>query len=395
MASMAFPAYSTGSLDPRVAANINPTYAPGSPQALMMGANGPIQNPWTGEMGYQNPGQNVSASQSGAPPQPMYGVQPGGSSFAGGQSPFAMGSQPNAQGPAGAFNVPNNLFGQQGFMPSGFSGYNANNANLNQPSPGMGFSQMHNNIMSPGGNFAQVQNPFMSMMGQGYGNSPYPQQGNGLNPNTIDPSMISSQVAAGYGPGAAVSTQPAWNAMVQSQNYNLQQGSDQLAEQFNNGGGLFSNAYGGAQGQYWEQAKLGQNAQLTQGQLQAMLAAQGIQGNAASQVSSQGLQSNEAMLNYQNQLNNQGMQSASGMGNLYDANLMAGLQLSGQQLGAYQNQATAGYQNWYSAQPYNNPFLQMASGAANQYPNQQFSPGWLTSLLGGIGSAAGGIGNLY
>lgn len=313
-----------------------------------------------------------------APPQPVYGSVASGSPFAGGPSPFAMGAQPNAQGPAGAFNVPNNLLGQQGFMPQGFSGYNANNANLNQP---------QNGIMM--GSFGS-QNPYSSMMQQ----SPYIQQGNGLNPSTIDPSTISSQVAAGQGPGAAVDTTPAWNAMVQAQNYNVQQGSDQLAEQFNNGGGLFSNAYGSAQGQYLSNAKVQQNSQLTQGQLQSMLAAQGIQSSAASQVSSQGLQSNEAMLNYQNQLNSLGLQSATGMGNLYDANLTTGGQLSSQQLSAYQNQDTAAYQNWYSAQPYNNPYLQMATGAESQYPAQESVQGWLSSLLGGTGSLLGGIGSL-
>lgn len=341
------------------------------------------------------------------------------SPFVGGQNPFAMGSQPNAQGPSGAFNVPNNLFGQQGFMPQGFSGYNANNANLNQPQNGVMMGSfgsqspympaMHGTAMPMGGmqnpymvpmqgtampmgGSQQPQNPYGSMMQQ---QNPYMQQGNGLNPNTIDPSMISSQVAAGQGPGAAVDTTPAWQAMVQAQNYNVQQGSDQLAEEFNNGGGLFSNAYGSAQGQYLSNAKVQQNSQLTQGQLQSMLAAQGIQSNAASQVSAQGLQSNEAMLNYQNQLNGLGLQSATGMGNLYDTNLLAGGQLSGQQLGAYQNQDTAAYQNWYSAQPYNNPYLQMATGAVNQYPAQQQIQGWLSSLLGGTGSLLGGIGSLY
>jgi hypothetical protein len=314
------------------------------------------------------------------------------------QQGFSMMNLPSQLG--GQMNVPSNLFGGGSmssngvFTPtSGFPGYNANGANAP-----MAMSSGSGAVSDAGSDAPQMpqgtppwmlssqgsqQPPWMS---QGGGQTPPwmsqmmmpgSQQGNGLNPNTMSPSSILGQIAAGQGPGAAVSTLPAWQAGVAAQQYNIQQGADNLAEQFNNAGGLFSNAYGSAAGQYQTQATLGENAQLSQSMLQAQEAAQGIQAGAAGQYSSQGLQANEALM--QNQL----------------ASLGLGSQLGGQQYSTQQNTDTANYMNWLNSQPYSNPYLSMAYGASTTYPPQTYQPGWMTSLLSAGGQAAQGAGTLY
>jgi hypothetical protein len=283
-------------------------------------------------------------------------------------------NQSSAQGPMGSFNVPNNLFGQQGFMPTGFSGYNANNANiLQQPQNTLGPQMAGQYAMGYGQpqNGPSQFNPYSMMMGggqQGYGMPQqqsygggypgYQQPGNGFNPSQLNPSSIEGQIASGQGAGAAVNTLPAWQQGVQAQQYNIQQGADNLAEQFNNAGGLFSNAYGSAAGQYQTQATLGENAQLSQSQLQALESAQGYQNQAATQYSSQGLQAQMGLMQDQLGVAGLGMQSATGLGNLYNTN------------------------------------LENSANIANLYPQQQYTPGWLTSMMSGLGGMAQGAGSI-
>jgi hypothetical protein len=248
-------------------------------------------------------------------------------------------------------------------------------------------------------------------------------------------------IAQGGGAGAPISQLPAWASMVGAQNWNVQQGADQLAEQFNNGGGLFSTAYGSAQGQYQNQARLGQNAQLLQAQTQAMQQANQNQYGASGQLSQQGYgalgqlsnqgfgaaqlgsqlsanaantaagisanaagqqfsaQNNASLAEMQRQLQLQqmGMQGAGLQGNLYNQNLNTGMGLGNQQLLANQNQLTGAYQNWYMSQPQNNPLLSMMYAGATGYPQLQqstYNPGALGSLLGGLGGLAGGAASL-
>lgn len=215
-------------------------------------------------------------------------------------------------------------------------------------------------------------------------------------------------IAGGGGAGMPVNQMPAWQSMVNAQNYNIQTGADQLAEQFNGMGGLFGTAYGSAQGQYQQQARVGQNAQLTQAQMQAMQQAQQNQLTASQQLSGQQfggaqqasqLGTQAALAQMQNQLGwgNLGLQGALGMGQLSNQNQLTGNQLANSQMLANQNQLTAAYQNWYMSQPQNNPLLSMMYAGATGYPQLQqstYQPGALGSLLGGLGGLAGGIGGL-
>jgi hypothetical protein len=294
------------------------------------------------------------------------------------QQGFSMMNLPSQL--SGQQNVPSNIFSGGNTSPM-FGGYNANNANANvspfsnftpQGAQPQGYpsanAQMPPWLSQGGGGTQPWMNQMMQggspQMSSGYG-IPGSQQGNGLNPSSINPGSILQQVAAGQGPGAAVSTLPAWQQGVQAQQYNIQQGADNLAEQFNNAGGLFSNAYGSAAGQYQTQATLGENAQLSQSMLQAQEQAQGIQAGAAMQLPGLQLQS-----------------------------LGLGSELGGQQYSTQQNTDTANYTNWLNSQPYSNPYLSMAYGASTTYPPQTYQPGWLTSLLGGAGMAASGAGSI-
>lgn len=290
----------------------------------------------------------------------------------------------------GQQNIPQ-LFGLQGANPApSFGGYNASIAN-SSPSWMGGLLGAGGTLTSP-------------ILGTGY--QP-PSQLN--NPNNLGGNLgYLNSIASGQGAGAPVSQVPAWQQMVQAQQYNIQQGADQLAEQFNNGGGLFSTAYGNAAGQYQQQARLGENAQLTAAQTQALQAANQNQLTAAQQLSSQGYgaantaaqlgtQSSLAQLQNQLGLQNLAVQAGSNLGTLGLENLTAGNTLGNSQLLAQQNQLTAQYQNWYNQQPQNNPLISlMYSGIAN-YPElaqPTYNPGSLGSILGGLGGLAGGAGTL-
>lgn len=238
---------------------------------------------------------------------------------------------PNAgmtQNMGGAANVTGGVQSMLRSGSQGFGGFNANNANMSSPWMTNGANQYSGGAMSPNG--------YNMNNGQSAG-------------------ALLAGNAMGYGAGAAVDSTPAWNAMVGAQQQNLQTGADQLAEQFNNGGGLFSSAYGNAQGQYQSNARAQQNAQLTQGQLQSQLGAQQVQANAANQLSG-------------NQL-----------------------QLGQQQYNALQNTDTANYQNWFAQQAQNNPLLSMMYSQANAYAPSPFqTQGWLAPVMAGVKQAAAG-----
>lgn len=298
-------------------------------------------------------------------------------------------------GGGGGLNIPQ-LFAGGG--PAGFGGYNAGMAN------------------QPGGQ----QPPWMSQM---IG----PNQALGMLPGQMG---YLSNIAGGQGAGSPIDQMPAWQSMVQAQQRNINQGANQLAEQFNNGGGLFSTAYGGAASDYQTQARLGQNAMLTQASTQAMQQANQNQFGAAQQLSGQGYgalgqlanqgygasmlsaqmggqaamnQANNSanatmnMWNGQNQAAMQGlgygMQAGLGMGNLYNQNQGMGMQLGQQQYNTQQNPLTAAYNQWLYNQPQNNPYISMMYSGATGYPqliNPTQTQGSLGGILAGAGAAAMG-----
>lgn len=279
-----------------------------------------------------------------------------------GYNPYA--GMPSSLG--GAANLAGGSNGPTGKM--GYGGFNANNANMNSP------WQSAMMAGSGGGSFMPSGNQFSP---NGYNMA----NGNGAG------AMLGA-TAMGYGAGAPVSAQPAWQSMVDAQQQNIQAGSDQLAEQFNKGGGLFSTAYGDAQGQYKSNAAAQQNAQLSQAQLSSMLAAQGIQSGAQGQLAQQQL----GMGNLQLGAGNLNLQGALGMNNMWNNNLQLGGQLGQQQLGAQQSADTAQYQNWFAQQSYNNPLLSMLYSQMNSYkPAPTQTQGWLAPVLSGVGAAAGGL----
>lgn len=335
----------------------------------------------------------------------------------------------SAMSMGGAQNLPNMYGGGN----QGFQGVNASMANQN-PS-------WMNGMMTGG---QSGQNMYGAPVYQGAGQNPY----TNFNLSTMSPNQALGQqssqmgylqdIASGQGAGQAVNQTPAWNAMVGAQQYNIQQGADSLAEQFNNGGGLFSTAYGNAAGQYQQQATLGQNAQLTAattaaqqqamqnqmgaagqlssqgygalGQLSnqgynaasqmssqqygAAQQAAGYQYGAASQNSSQGATAGLAGINQQLQLQQMGLTGGYQQGMLGQSNLQTGNTLGNSQLTANQNQLTGAYQNWYNSQPQNSPLLSMMYSGATGYPQMTqstYNPGSLGSLLGGLGGLAGGL----
>lgn len=73
--------------------------------------------------------------------------------------------------------------------------------------------------------------------------------------------------------GDPISQTPAWQAMIQAENQNIKTGEADLKEQFASMGDLSSSASADAMSQYLQQTVLGQNAQLTQAQAQALEAA--------------------------------------------------------------------------------------------------------------------------
>lgn len=314
---------------------------------------------------------------------------------------------PQAPSIGGNQNVPN-LFGTgvNGGGPAGFGGYNAGMAN-SVPS-WMGGMLSGNNGNAYGSPVGDPSNPY-----SGY-NLTGMSANQGLGQQSSQMGYLQA-IAGGQGAGAPVNQQPAWQSMIDAQNYNIHQGGDALAEQFNNGGGLFSTAYGGAQGLYQEQARVGQNAQLTAAQTQAMQAANQNQMGAAQQLSSQGYGamgqlSNQAfqggLAQMQNQTNLQGLQlqglgldsqNAYQQGQLGQQNLQTGNTLGNSQLLANQNQLTSAYQNWYNSQPQNNPLLSMMYAGATGYPQMTqptYNPGMLGSMMQGLGGMAGGAGSL-
>lgn len=401
-----------GSVDSSWNPNLSGTLQAAS-QNLMGGGNAAVNGVQNATSGWATPAMgNLStygaAGPGGSASSNMgQGIANGNSlsflsPYMGGQSadnPTLMPShQGTPMGSGGAGNVPSGAMNPYAGM-QGFGGMNAGLANQ----PGAG--NMYNQQMSPS-----------SALGSLSGNMGY------LN-----------NIAAGGGAGAPVNQTPAWQSMVNAQQQNITTGADQLKESMNSGGGLFSSAYGSAAGLYQDQARLGQNAQLTQASTAAMQQANQNQLGASQQLSSQGygalgslygggLSSAQlgAQLGSQNAINSannsaqatnnmystesaaslygvgQGMSGLGAAGNMSIQNSLAGGQLGGQQAGLQQNQLTSNFNNWYMQQAQNNPLLSQLYGQMNSTPaqtQQTYVPGALGSILGLGGTLAGGIGS--
>jgi hypothetical protein len=159
--------------------------------------------------------------------------------------------------------------------------------------------------------------------------------------------------------GDPISQMPAWQAMIGSEQQNIQQNAAQLKEQFGSMGALSSSNAADAMSQFFQQTALGQNAQLTQATATA-------QENAANRM----LQTGEF-----------GIGTESGVGQL------------AQQL---DTQAISTLMQQYEMNlPQFNPMLNLESSFATTYPGVYTKQGGVGSaLLGSAGSLMSGASEL-
>lgn len=146
---------------------------------------------------------------------------------------------------------------------------------------------------------------------------------------------------------------PAWQAMLQAEQQNIQKNEAQLQEHFSAAGNLVGSPYGTAEAQYQSQTAADQNAQLTQAQQQAQEQAKGRM------LTADQLQSGLA----------QYIQSLD--------------QASIDRL----------YQEFQRVSPQNNPLLQSQMAAATTFP-PTIAKKQGGGLAGLVGTLAGGLGNL-
>jgi len=253
--------------------------------------------------------------------------------------------------------------------------------------------------------------------------------------------------------GYATNATPAWQAMVDAQQRQLERNFADLTEGFNVSGNRFSSVFGDAATDYWTQAGKDQNALLGQMTLAAQEAARQRELQAAGQLSGQGFgagqqlsaQNFESLMNQMNQragltsqmfgastnaaqqlLQNamQGAQSlygtenqaamaevarqlqllgvnldtAQGLDQTWMQNLATGLGIGQSQYSIQQDQLQRLYNEWLRTQPEYNPLLPYQYSAATGYPPTafpQYQPPMLPSLLGGLGGILGGLGGLF
>lgn len=284
-------------------------------------------------------------------------------------------------------------------------------------------------------------------------------QGGGIGTSSADAFLADSTNDLGYlrgiasNAGYATDSTPAWQAMIDAQQRNIERNAANIGEQFNVSGNRFSSVFGDAMTDYYTQTGLDQNAllgQMTlasqeaarQRELQAagQLGSQGFQG--ASQLSNQGFQaqmnsSNQAYGTAQNMFNasqNAAQQllanSMTGAQGLYGTenaaamaeaqrqqallqlylgtasnvdqnwgqNLLVGGQLGMQQYGIGQDQINQLYNEFLRTQPESNPLLPYLFSGATGYPPTaypQFTPNYTSSLMGGLGGLMGMLGPLF
>lgn len=242
--------------------------------------------------------------------------------------------------------------------------------------------------------------------------------------------------------GQAINQMPAWQAMVDAQQRNMDRRYADLMESFNVSGNRVSTPFGQAAVDFQTQAGLDQNALLSQMTAQALEQAMGRQYGAAntlgqmanqgiSQLSGQDFQNDMWQMNHlynlasqmyggsvqgANALNSQAMQAANqlygtetgagqneiqrqmallqlGLGGANDLsrlwmqNLGLGSALGQQQYGIGQNEIDRIYQEWLRSRAYNSPLLPYMYSAATNYPVSaypQYQQSQWPSLLGGL-----------
>lgn len=253
--------------------------------------------------------------------------------------------------------------------------------------------------------------------------------------------------------GYATDSTPAWQAMIDAQQRNIDRTAANLGEQFNVSGNRFSSVFGDAMTDYYSQTGLDQNALLAQMTLASQEAARGRELQAAGQLGSQGFQgasqlsnqgfqalmnsSNQAYGTAQNMFNasqNAAQQllansmtgaqalygtenaaamaeaqrqqallqlylgTASNVDQNWGQNLLVGGQLGMQQYGISQDQIDRLYNEFLRTQPEANPLLPYLFSAGSGYPPvsyPQFTPNYTSSLLGGLGGLMGMLGPLF
>ena len=165
-------------------------------------------------------------------------------------------------------------------------------------------------------------------------------------------SFQSGNMASMANTGNPIDQTPAWNAMVQSMQQNIQRNQANLKEQFNVGGNLAGSPYGDAMQNYLQGVTSTQNAQLLGAQTSAL----------------------ESAANRQLQATSMEGQLGQTLQNLDQASI------------------DRMYQEFQRTQPQNNPMLQYIMQAATTFPQylqKKSGGGGLMSLLGMLGGAAG------
>lgn len=244
--------------------------------------------------------------------------------------------------------------------------------------------------------------------------------------------------------GQAINQMPAWQAMVDAQQRNLDRRYADLMESFNVSGNRVSTPFGQSAVDFQTQAGLEQNALLSQMTAQALEQAMGRQYGAAgalgqmanqgiSQLSGQDFQNDMWQMNHlynlanqmyggsvtgaqglqqgamnaagqlygtetgagQNEIQRQlamlqlGLGGANDLSRLWMQNLGLGSALGQQQYGIGQNEIDRVYQEWLRTRNYNSPLINLINSNASSYPAQyypQYQQSAWPSLLGSFGS---------
>jgi hypothetical protein len=318
------------------------------------------QNQW---MSYPSMGYSGgSASTSYTPPTTTYGggysgpvppgvVPPQGSPY---PSPGSYPYNANLTGRAGAVGssttLPGNYYGAPTVDPlftQGYAGYLSG-----QLGTGISPYNLSAFLPSTGGStgLGQVGAPLTPELQQ---LEQFFQTGQGGGPGMQSLSQMAQT-------GDPINQTPAWEAMVASEQQNITKGGNQLKEQFAGMGDLNSTVLGSAIGDYYSQAQLGENAQLTQATTQAQEAAAGRQLGAGEFL-------------------NQGAQQM------------------GQFLQSLDQQSISNLMNeYFMTQPQNNPLLALEAQFAGEFPpvygSKGFGAGLESSLAAALGTSLGTFG---
>jgi len=411
---------------------------------------------------YDDNGFPIGASQGGLPQASYYGQNGFGASAPGG-SQYNPGT--NA---GGGYDYGSVFGGGSGYGQGNGSGSGTGGANPNPfpPAGGSGGSgsgsgtggggttlpSLPGSNASPTYNQPTVTNP--NPGGGGVGNA----SANGV-PSSAAEWLASGANDFGYlqsfaQDGQAINQLPAWQAMTDAQQRNLDRRYADLQESFNVSGNRASTPFGQAAVDFQTQAGLEQNALLAQMTTQALEAAMGRQYGASgqlgqmaqqgiSQLSGQDFQSDMWQMQHAYDLAQQmyqgsvgaaqslnqtamqaatqlyGAETAAGMteqdrqmalmqlslagagdlSNLWRQNLGAGSALGQQQYGIGQNEIDRIYQEWLRTRNYNSPLLPYQYAGATGYPvtaypqqNQSQWPSILGGLAPGLSSILGGFG---